>query len=135
MSLNKVMLLGNVGQDPNVRTLKDGIIASISLATSERYKDRNGDTKENTEWHSVQVFGKTAEFVQNYVNKGDQLFVEGKIRTRKYTDKNGVERTVTEVVAENVQRIANKLEQPKRVKQVRPVEDLPVDDETDGLPF
>lgn len=105
MSLNKVMLIGNVGQDPNVRTLENGKVASISLATSERYKDRNGEQKEVTEWHAVQVWGKTAEFVENYVHKGDQLFVEGQIRSRKYTDRDGVERSVTEIRADNVQRI------------------------------
>lgn len=105
MSLNKVMLIGNVGQDPNVRTLENGKVASISFATSERYKDRNGEQKEVTEWHNVQVWGKTAEFVENYVHKGDQLFVEGQIRSRKYTDRDGVERSVTEIRADNVQRI------------------------------
>lgn len=142
--------MGNVGQDPIVRTLGEGIVASVSIATSERYKDRNGDWQENTQWHSVQVFGKTAEFVENYIHKGDQLFVEGKIRYRKYTNRDGVEVSATEIIAENVQRIGGDRRQEERQpaprprpqqparrpepKQQAPKEDLPVNVD-DSLPF
>ena len=146
MSLNKVMLIGNVGQDPNVRTLENGKVASISLATSERYKDRNGEQKEVTEWHNVQVWGKTAEFVENYVHKGDQLFVEGQIRSRKYTDRDGVERSVTEIRADNVQRIGGQRRddanpQPTRQssrpapRQQAPAPAPETENFTDDLPF
>ena len=103
MSLNRIFLIGNVGQEPNVRDLDNGKVASVSLATTERYKDRNGEQRELVEWHSVQAWGKTAEFVENYVHKGSQLFVEGKIRSRKYTDRDGIERYVTEVNADSIQ--------------------------------
>lgn len=147
MSINKVLILGNVGHDPDVRTLEgDRKVANISVATTDRYTDRNGDRKENTEWHRVSVFGKTADFVENYVKKGSVVFVEGRLRTRTYTDKSGTERSVTEVVSEQVQLIGGNKglgrqdevsERPARKPATRqapaPVEDLPVD--TDGLPF
>lgn len=140
-SLCKVFLLGNVGQEPSVRSLNEGIVASVSLATPERFKDRSGEWQENTQWHSVQVFGKTAEFVQNYVHKGDQLFVEGKIRYRKYTNRDGVEVSVTEIIADNVQRIGGSRQDNAPAPQQRqqrpaprrqdPVDDLPADYDPD----
>lgn len=105
MSLNKVMLIGRVGQEPDVRTFLEGDrkVANLSLATSKRYTDRSGERREQTEWHRVSVFGRQAEFVENYVKKGAQVYVEGELRTRSYTDKNGQEKSITEVMAEQVQ--------------------------------
>lgn len=98
------MLIGRVGSDPDVRQLTgDSKVARISLATSNRYKDRNGEWVEDTTWHTVQIFGKSAEFVENYVGKGANLYVEGRIRNRKFTDQTGADRFVTEIVAEDVQ--------------------------------
>lgn len=114
-SLNKVMLIGRVGNDPDVRTLTgDSKVARVSLATSTRYKDRNGEYVEDTTWHTIQVFGKSAEFVENYVGKGANLFVEGRIRNRKFTDQTGAERSVTEIVAENVQLLDARQQQEER---------------------
>ena len=147
MSINKVILLGNVGR-VDVKDLGGNKIASLSVATSERYKDRDGEYVENTTWHNVQVWGKTAEFVENYVTKGCQVFVEGSIRKRKYTDRNGEEREAVEVRADNLQLISKpdekKESRPERPAFVpdpkpaqkpapKPVEDLSED--IDDLPF
>ncbi|MFA6677349.1 MAG: single-stranded DNA-binding protein [Bacteroidales bacterium] len=107
MALNKVMLIGNLGKDPEVRHLDSGIVvASFSIATTERYKDRNsGELKENTEWHNIVCWRRLAETVEKYVHKGSQIFIEGKLRTRSYQDRNNptVTRYTTEVVADNIQ--------------------------------
>src|SRR5690554_4910666 len=98
--VNKVILVGNVGHDPEVKTLQaGGKAARFSLATSETWKDRGtGERKERTEWHSVVVFLEPlVDVIEKYVRKGSKLYVEGKLRTRKWTDKNGVEKYTTEV--------------------------------------
>lgn len=98
-SLNKVQLIGNVGKDPEIRSTQDGKpIANLSIATSDTWKDKQGQKQEKTEWHRIVVFGKLAEIIQKYVNKGDKLFVEGKLQTKKWTDKSGQDRYTTEVV-------------------------------------
>ena len=101
-SVNKVTLIGNVGQDPEIRKTQNGdIIANLSIATSESWKDKNtGERKEKTEWHKVSIFGKTAEVVEKYVTKGSKLYIEGQLQTRKWTDKDGNERYTTEVVVQ-----------------------------------
>ena len=102
-SLNRVTLIGNVGKDPEIKTFASGNkVASITLATSERYKDRNGEQKEDTEWHSVQAFGKLADVVERFVHKGSLLYLDGKIRTRSF-EADG--RTVyrTEILADHIQ--------------------------------
>lgn len=100
--LNKVTLIGNVGADPEVRTTNSGTtVATVRLATSERVKD--GESwKDHTEWHSVVCFGRTAENVGRYVQKGKQLYVEGKIRTRKWQDRDGNDRWSTEIIADDI---------------------------------
>lgn len=109
MSLNKVMLIGNVGADPNVRYLEGNAkVASFTLATTERYKDRNGEQRENTEWHNIVAWRSTADVVENYVKKGTQLYVEGKIRTRNYTDQTGVKKYITEITADTIQMLGRK---------------------------
>ena len=102
MSLNKVMLIGNVGKDPEVRYLDGNSpagqgrkVASFTLATSERYRDRSGEVRENTEWHNVVVWGQSADIVERYVKKGTQLYVEGRLRTRSWTDQSGAKRYTT----------------------------------------
>ncbi len=98
------MLIGNVGGDPNVRYLEGNAkVASFTLATSERFKDRNGEQRENTEWHNIVAWRNTADVVENYVKKGTQLYVEGKLRTRNYTDQSGVKKYVTEIMADSIQ--------------------------------
>ena len=102
MSLNKVMLIGNVGKDPEVRYLEGNAkVATFRLATSERYRDRDGNMREMTEWHTVTVWRTAADLVEKYVRKGTQLYVEGRLRTRSWNDKSGNTRTVTEIAAEN----------------------------------
>lgn len=103
--LNKVMLIGNVGQDPNVRYL-DGNntkVASLRIATTERYRDRNGEIRENTEWHNVTAWRATADYVERLVKKGAQIYVEGKLTTREWTDRDGNKRLTTEVSADTIQ--------------------------------
>ena len=105
MSLNKVMVIGNVGQEPVVRYLDSGVcVATFSLATTERgYTLQNGtQVPERTEWHNIVVWRKQAEFVEKYVHKGDKLYVEGKIQSRSYDDKQGVRRYVVEIMTETV---------------------------------
>ncbi len=100
MSVNRVILLGMVGKKPEIRTTQDGKkIASFSLATSDSWKDKNsGEKKEKTEWHNISVFGGLAGIVESYVDKGSKLYVEGSLKTEKYTDKNGIEKYVTKIV-------------------------------------
>ena len=98
--VNKVILVGNVGSDVKVYegTTK---VASFALATVERY-NRDGQTVENTEWHKIVTYGKLAEFVSNYVHKGKQMYVEGKIKTKSYEDENGVQKISTEIIAHDI---------------------------------
>lgn len=100
--INKVILVGNCGQDPEVRYMPNGnAVANVTLATSESYKDKNtGQAVEKTEWHRVVLFGKLAEITGEYVRKGSQIYVEGKLQTRKWTDQQGVERYTTEIVVD-----------------------------------
>lgn len=111
MSLNKVMLIGNAGKDPEVRYLENNPqnpgnnakVASFPLATSERYRDRNGELRENTEWHNIVAWRNSADICEKYVHKGTQLFIEGRLRTRQWTDQAGNKRYTTEVVVDNLQ--------------------------------
>lgn len=99
--INKVILVGNVGMDPEVRTLESGTkVARLRLATTERiYNRQTQETKELTEWHTVTLWGGLADVADKYVHKGSQLYIEGSIRSRKWTDKDGIERTSVEIVA------------------------------------
>ena len=110
--INKVILVGNVGQDPEVRYTGDANngakVATLRLATTERYRDRNGNLQEHTEWHSVVVWRNTADVVEKYVRKGSQLYIEGKLRTRSWDDQNGNKRYVTEILADTLQLLGRK---------------------------
>ena len=104
MSINKVILVGNVGQDPEIRTTQDGReIANFSLATSESWKDKaTGEKKEKTEWHRVVVFSQgLVTVIKNYIKKGTKLYIEGSLQTRKWTDSQGVEKYTTEISLQN----------------------------------
>lgn len=103
MSINKVILIGNVGQDPEIRQTQDGReIANLSLATSESWKDKNGERKEKSEWHKISIFSQgLVSIVRQYVKKGSKLYIEGALQTRKWIDKNGVEKYTTEIVLQN----------------------------------
>lgn len=99
-SLNKAMIIGRLGQDPDVRyTQSNTAVANMSVATSERYKDKSGEWKENTEWHRVVAWGRTAEICQEYLKKGSLVYIEGPIQTRQWEDKDGQTRYTTEIKA------------------------------------
>lgn len=101
-ALNKVQVIGNVGQEPEIRYMQNGnAVANLTLATSEKWKDKNsGEQKEETEWHKIAVFGKLAEIIGEYVRKGSKIYIEGKLKTRKWTDQQGQERYATEIVVD-----------------------------------
>ncbi len=110
MSLNKVMLIGNVGKEPEVRYLEGGAqnaqarkVATFTLATTERYRDRSGEMRENTEWHNIVAWGQPADIVERFVHKGTQLYIEGKLRTRSWNDQSGAKRYTTEINADSLQ--------------------------------
>lgn len=104
MSVNKVILVGHLGKDPEVRYTQTGsAVGNFSLATSEQWNDRDGKRQERTEWHNIVVWGKQAETCGQYLAKGRQVYVEGSIRTRSYDDKSGNKRYVTEIVAQRIQ--------------------------------
>lgn len=110
--INKVILIGNVGQDPEVRYTGDvnngAKVATLRIATTERYRDRNGNLQEHTEWHSVVVWRNQADVVEKYVKKGSQLYIEGRLRTRSWDDQTGNKRYVTEIVADTLQLLGRK---------------------------
>ena len=109
-SVNKVIIVGNLGRDPEIRYMPSGdAIANIAVATSYRSKDRNtGEQKELTEWHRISFFGRLAEIVGQYLKKGSSVYVEGRLQTRKYTDKDGIERYATDIIAENMQMLGGR---------------------------
>jgi len=103
MSVNKVILIGRLGKDPEVRYSQSGVaICTISLATSRNYKDKTGEKKEETEWHRVTFYDKLADVAGKYLKKGDQCYVEGRIKYGKYTDKENVERYTTDIIVEQM---------------------------------
>ena len=111
--VNKVILVGNVGNDPDVRYTANGqAVANLSIATSEVWRDKaTGEKQERTEWHRVVFFGKAAEIVRDYTKKGSKLFVEGTLKTRKWEDKNGIERYTTEIVSSDLQMLDGRADQ------------------------
>ena len=135
MSLNKVMLIGNVGNDPEVRYLEsnpqnpaaNAKVASFRLATTERYRDRSGELRENTEWHSVVVWRNNADVAEKFVRKGSQVYIEGKLRTRQWTDQTGNKRYTTEVVADTLQLLGKRPDgQPEGARTASPKAPSPV---------
>ena len=147
MSLNKILIIGNVGQDPQVRTVGESKVANFTVATTEKYKGKDGNMVAETEWHNVAVWGRLADVVEKYVTKGTQVYVEGKIKSEKYTDKEGVDRVMVRVIASSLQLLGSKSDthpasapapapQPQQRFKTTP---LPTDDddlpEGDGLPF
>ena len=121
-SVNKVTIIGNLGRDPENRYLPSGEhVTSIAVATTDRWRDKaTGDMKEQTEWHRISFFGKLAEIAGQYLKKGSQVYVEGRIRTNKYTDRDGVERYQTQIIADTMQMLGSKQDgstQPAGTKQ------------------
>ena len=108
-SVNKVIIIGNLGRDPETRYMPDGgAITNISVATTDKWKDKNGEMQEKTEWHRVAFFGKLAEIAGEYLKKGSQVYVEGRLQTRKWQDKEGQDRYTTEIVANQMQMLGSR---------------------------
>ena len=127
--VNKVQLLGNIGKDPEVRETKAGNVANMVIATSERYTDKSGQKQEKTEWHNLVVFGKLADVVAKYVKKGDKLYVEGSITTRKWEDKEGNTRYNTEIKVRDLTMLGG------GEKKAQPALASVDDGDSDDLPF
>jgi single-strand DNA-binding protein len=110
-SVNKVILLGNLGRDPETRYTTGGdAVTNLNIATSETWKDKSGEKQERTEWHRVVLFGRQAEVAGEYLKKGRSVYIEGRLQTRKYTDKDGVEKYSTEIVADRMQLVGGSRE-------------------------
>ena len=109
-SINKVIIVGNLGRDPENRYLPSGEqVTSIAVATTDRWRDKaTGEQKEATEWHRISFFGKLAEIAGQYLKKGSQVYIEGRLRTRKYTDKEGIDRYATEIIADTMQMLGSR---------------------------
>ncbi|MGH8720160.1 MAG: single-stranded DNA-binding protein [Burkholderiales bacterium] len=108
-SVNKVILVGNLGRDPEVRYMPDGgAVTNISIATTDVWKDKGGEKQERTEWHRVVFFSKLAEIAGEYLKKGSQVYVEGRLQTRKWQDKEGQDRYTTEIVADRMQMLGSR---------------------------
>jgi len=108
-SVNKVIIIGNLGRDPETRYMPDGgAITNISVATTDKWKDKNGEMQEKTEWHRVAFFGKLAEIAGEYLKKGSQVYVEGRLQTRKWQDKDGQDKYTTEIVANVMQMLGSR---------------------------
>jgi single-strand DNA-binding protein len=108
-SVNKVILVGNLGRDPEIRYLPSGDpVANIAIATSSKYKGKDGNMVEETEWHRVTFFGKLAEIVGQYLKKGRPVYIEGRLKTRKFTDKDGVEKYATDIIANEMQMLGDR---------------------------
>jgi single-strand DNA-binding protein len=144
MSVNRIILVGNVGKEPEIRYLDSGVaLCKFPLATNEKYKNKNGENVKNTEWHNIILWRKLAEIAEKYVKKGDLLYLEGKIRTRSYDDKEGNKRYITEVIVDNMQMLGKKQSgegadtesYQEQMEESAPQFDQEADNETDDLPF
>ena len=128
-SLNKVMLIGNLGQDPEVNYTAAGqTVARFTIATTERFKNKAGEQEDRTEWHKIVAWGKLAEIVRDYVEKGKSVYIEGKLQTRKWQSNSGVEKYTTEIIADKLQMLS-----PARQQQSSSTYEPPVED--DDVPF
>lgn len=144
MSLNKVILIGRLGRDPECRYLPNGdAVCNFSLATTESWKDQSGQKKERTEWHAITLYRKLAEIAAKYLQKGSLVYLEGKIQSRKYTGKDGIERTAYEIVCSEMKMLGGKAEgvegqhNPPPPPQARQQAAVPVpqDEIDDSIPF
>ena len=129
--VNKVILVGNLGKDPEVKYLDNGVaVANLSLATTENYKNKEGERVSQTEWHNVVLWRGLAEVAEKYLKKGASVYIEGKIKTRKWEDKEGITRYSTEVLGDNMTMLGGKSSSEDKTEQISQSED-PKDD----LPF
>ena len=123
-SVNKVILVGNLGRDPEIRYMPSGdAMANLNLATTDTWKDKGGEKQEKTEWHRVVMFGKTADIAGEYLKKGSQVYIEGRLQTRKWTDKEGQERYTTEIVADRMQMLGSRSGGSERMASSPPAEE------------
>lgn len=138
-SVNKVILVGRLGKDPETRYSQDGsAVTNASLATSDSWKDKaTGEKKENTEWHRLVFFNKLADIAGEYLKKGSMIYAEGKLKTRKWTDKNGQEKYTTEVLVDVMKMLGGKNEEKQEQKptQAKPQAGNMFDDMEDDIPF
>ena len=155
MSVNKVILIGRLGRDPETRYMPNGdAITNFSLATDEQWRDRNGERQTRTEWHNVSLYGKLGEIANQYLRKGSQVFVEGKIQSRKYTDKDGIERMAYNIIGNEMKMLGNRNDgsdsgnnnaapptssnpppAPRRQPPQQTLIPAPIDDIEDDIPF
>jgi len=143
MSINKVILVGNVGRDPETRHLDKGVaVSNFSLATTESYTAKNGEKVSNTEWHNIVAWRGLAEVTEKYVKKGTQLYIEGRLRTRTWDDKDGVKHYTTEIYADTMQLLGKREGQGDAASPAAPAESLQAvsepdlsQPEEDDLPF
>ena len=156
MSVNKVILVGRLGRDPETRYIPNGdAITNFSLATDEQWRDRNGERQTRTEWHNVSLYGKLGEIASQYLRKGSQVFIEGKIQSRKYTDKDGIERMAYNIIGNEMKMLGNRNdgsdsgnnnaapptssnpppEAPRRQPPQQTPTTPPIDDIDDDIPF
>ena len=147
--MNKVILIGRLGRDPEVRYMPNGeAVCNFSVATSEAWNDRNGQRQERTEWHNITMYRRLAEIAGQYLKKGSQVYLEGKIQSRKYTDKNGVERTAYDIIVnemkmlggggndgQQAQQAQNGTPPAPPTRQAPAAHAAPVDDVDDDIPF
>ena len=136
--VNKVILIGNVGADPDVKYLEGGVaVARFSLATSEVYNNKNGERVTQTEWHNIVLWRNLAQIAEKYVRKGMMLYIEGRIRTRSWDDQNGVKRYTTEIYGDNFQMLSRKQDNGDKPQDTHmpQVPDLSGGDDSDDLPF
>lgn len=130
--LNKVILIGRLGRDPETRYMPNGeAVCNFSVATSEKYTDKNGQRQEATEWHNVTMYRKLAEIAGQYLKQGSQVYIEGKIKSRKYTDKNGVERTAYDIIANELKMLGGNAQTPAQ----KPQQAQAQDEISDDVPF
>jgi len=141
MSVNKVILIGNIGKDPEVRYMPNGeAVANLTLATSETWKDKSGDKKEKTEWHNVVFFKRLAEIAGEYLKKGSKIYVEGKITTEKWQDKEGNDRYTTKIIANEMKMLDGKpgVDQTAKQEAIKPNQPAKAgafDSFEDNIPF
>lgn len=130
--LNKVILIGRLGRAPETRFMANGeAVCNFSVATSEKYTDKNGQRQEATEWHNVTMYRKLAEIAGQYLKQGSQVYIEGKIKSRKYTDKNGVERTAYDIIANELKMLGGNTQTPAQKPQPAQAQD----EISDDVPF
>ena len=129
--LNKVILIGNVGKDPETRKFADTMVCNLTLATTEKFKDKDGNLKDATEWHNLQIWGKLGEIAEKYVKKGSQIYVEGKIKQRVYETESKQKKYITEIIVNELKLLGKK--EPTSANNAQ-VEGVSVNVESD-LPF